>query len=64
MSFVQWKEGKKEGRKVKVEVVEVVEVVKVAEVVEVVEVVKVFFCTTLFQLYRIWVPGWVPNPVD
>ena len=28
MSFVQWKEGKKEGRKVKVEVVEVVEVVR------------------------------------
>ena len=44
MSFVQRKEGRKEGRKVKVEVVEVVkvvEVVEVAEVVEVVEVIKV-----------------------
>ena len=40
MSFVQSKEGRKEGRRVKVKV-EVVEVVKVVEVVEVAEVVEV-----------------------
>ena len=41
MSFAQSKEGRKEGRRVKVKV-EVVEVVKVVEVVEVAEVVEVF----------------------
>ena len=40
MSFVQRIEGRKEGRKVKVEVIEVVEVFKVVEVVEVIKVVE------------------------